>query len=161
MTAQQKLKLLLNENIKNLHKAAQQLAFSYQRCQSTISLTGEQSATQLSLEDQEKFEALTSRIARLADLIIQKTIRLIEQIELSESGSILDRINKAEKKGFIESAEQFIEIRQLRNSIAHEYDEDALNQIFITCLQYTPSLLTAVENIKGYIELHPQYIMTP
>jgi len=129
---QEKLKLLLHENMQHLRSASAQLAVSYQRCK-VISLVD----SELSLDEQEKFEALTSRFARLADLIIQKTIRLIEHIELENSGSLLDRINKAEKKGFIDSAEQFIEIRQLRNSIAHEYDPNSLLQIFKNCLDYT------------------------
>lgn len=93
MTQQQKLKWLLNENRQHLVKAAKQLSVSYQRCQQIDTSLGA-----LSLDEQEKFEALTSRFARLSDLIIQKTIRLIGQIELEDAGSVLDRINKAEKK---------------------------------------------------------------
>ena len=100
----------------------------------------------------ERFEALTSRFARLADLILQKAIRLIEVLELEASGTILDRINKAEKRGLIESCEQFIQIRQLRNSIAHEYNIDAVLKIVEDCLVFTPVLLSSVGKITTYIE---------
>ncbi len=153
ISKQQQLKLLLTENIQHLNKAAKQLAVSFERCQQL-----DISQDNLTLDEQERFEALTSRFARLADIIMQKTIRLIEQIELEGTGSLLDRINKAEKKGFIDSATQFIEIRQLRNSIAHEYDQDSLQQIFKNCLDYTPALLGAVDNINRYITAHPEIV---
>jgi len=153
MTNRSKLKLLLSENMDHLSRASKQLSTSYLRCR-TLSLDN----IELTVNEQEKFEALTSRFSRLADIIIQKTIRLIELIELENTGSVLDRINKAEKKGFIESAEQFIEIRLLRNSIAHEYDPGSLMEIFKTCVKYTPILLDSVSNIQNYIELNPELI---
>ena len=151
MSNQEKLKLLLIENMEHLNRAANQLSVSYERCYPILLIDDS-----LTIDDQEKFEALTSRFSRLADLIIQKSIRLIEHIELDNSGSLLDRINKAEKKGFIDSATQFIEIRQLRNSIAHEYDPNSIIEIFKTCLNYTPMLLDSVTKILLYIELHPE-----
>ncbi len=138
---------LLKENSHHLLLASKQLQASFERC-NLIELAPEN----LDFDELERFEALTSRFARLADLILQKAIRLIELLELEGSGSILDRINKAEKRGLIANSEQFIEIRQLRNSIAHEYDADALLKIFEDCLEFTPLLLSAVENIGKYIQ---------
>lgn len=139
--------MLLKENSNHLLLASKQLQASFVRC-NLIALAHEN----LGFDELERFEALTSRFARLADLILQKAIRLIELIELEASGSILDRINRAEKRGLIANSEQFIEIRQLRNSIAHEYDADALLKIFEDCLEFTPVLLSTVENIASYIE---------
>ena len=138
---------LLKENSEHLILASKQLQASFIRC-NLITLNTET----LGFEELERFEALTSRFARLADLILQKAIRLIEILELEGSGTILDRINKAEKRGLINSSAQFIEIRQLRNSIAHEYDAEALTKIFEDCLQFTPTLLTTVENVALYID---------
>lgn len=153
MTNQQSKRVLqqalLKENSNHLLLASKQLQASFDRC-NLITLAHEN----LGFDELERFEALTSRFARLADLILQKAIRLIELLELEGSGSILDRINKAEKRGLIANAEQFIEIRQLRNSIAHEYDENALIKIFEDCLEFAPVLLSTVENIAKYIENH-------
>ena len=44
---------------------------------------------------------MTSRFARLSDIIIQKIFRLIESLELEEPGTVRDRINQAEKWGII------------------------------------------------------------
>ena len=151
MTTQQNKRALqqalLKENSNHLQLASKQLQASFDRC-NLIELAPEN----LGFDELERFEALTSRFARLADLILQKAIRLIELLELEGSGSILDRINKAEKRGLIANSEQFIEIRQLRNSIAHEYDAEALLKIFEDCLEFTPVLLSTVENIGKYIE---------
>lgn len=138
---------LLAENSIHLDLASKQLQASFTRC-NEIKLLQES----LGFEELERFEALTSRFARLADLILQKSIRLIELIELEGSGSILDRINKAEKKGLISDSQKYIEIRQLRNSIAHEYDAEALIKIFEDCLTFTPELLASVEKIGDYIK---------
>ncbi len=138
---------LLAENCTHLELASKQLQASFLRC-NEIKLSQEN----LGFEELERFEALTSRFARLADLIIQKSIRLIELIELEGTGSILDRINKAEKKGLINNSQTYIAIRQLRNSIAHEYDSEALIKIFESCLTFTPELLASVQSINGYIK---------
>jgi len=143
MTNHEKLKILMAENIKLLMKASEQLVISLERCK-LIDLN----KNPLTIEEQEKLEALTGRFARLSDLILQKSLRLIEQIQLEDMGSILDRIYKAEKKGLIDNAEEFIEIRQLRNSIAHDYDMDTLRNIFSSCIKYSPTLIATVKLIK-------------
>ncbi len=147
MNDRQTLKLLMQENIQQLSKASDQLALSLTRCEHI-----DISSNRLTIDQQEKLEALTSRFARLTDLITQKTLRLIEQIELENIGSLLDRINKAEKKGLIKSAVEFIEIRQLRNSITHDYDIETLNKIFQSCIKYAPTLIASVQSIKNYID---------
>ena len=48
-------------------------------------------------EQLERLESLTSRFARLADLLIQRVFRLIDEIELTGGCSLLDRIYRAEK----------------------------------------------------------------
>lgn len=143
----QKLFVLLSENIKQLTQAGKVLESSVKRC-SDLQFNIEEATD----EELEKFEALTSRFARLADLILQKSIRLIELIELEGTGSILDRINRAEKQGIIGNAEDVIEIRQLRNSIAHEYEIGHLQNLFSSCLEYAPILLADVERLKRYCQ---------
>ena len=54
------------------------------------------------------------------------------------------------KKGLIEDAQRFIEIRELRNSIAHEYQPEALSVIFPETLQATPALLDVAERVRKY-----------
>jgi hypothetical protein len=95
----------------------------------------------------ESLEALTSRFARLCDIIIQKAFRLIEIFDLEEPGTVRDRINRAEKKELITSADQFISLRMLRNEIAHDYKTDTILSLFERVLEQTPILLQESEKI--------------
>lgn len=48
-------------------------------------------------EHYDHFENLASRFARASDLLLQKIFRGIDLLELSEGGSLLDAIHRAEK----------------------------------------------------------------
>lgn len=83
---------LLQEDLAGLQLAAGHLQYSIERCRNLI---GQEA---LPPEQLERLESLTSRFARLADLLIQRVFRLIDEIELTSGGSILDRIYRAEKR---------------------------------------------------------------
>ena len=82
---------LLQEELAGLQLAASHLEYSMERCLNLI----DQDA--LPPEELERLESLTSRFARLADLLIQRIFRLVDEIELTGGGSILDRVYRAEK----------------------------------------------------------------
>ena len=54
------------------------------------------------------------------------------------------------KKRVIENADNFIQIRLLKNEIAHEYKSDMIYAIFESVLELTPVLLDSVEKIIAY-----------
>ena len=130
-----------------LLKAAETLNFSYDKC-SAIGLKNDYDA-----EEQDRFESLTAKFARLSDLIIKQAIKAIDILDLDEpSETVRDAINRAEKKGLIESAGRFVEIRKLRNRIAHEYaeSEDEISEIYREVLESTPLLRDSVNRIMVY-----------
>lgn len=131
--------------IENMNKAADVLRYSYNKCCNIKIQLG------MDYEKLDSLEALTSRFARLSDIIIQKMFRLIEIIDLESQGTVRDRINSAEKKGIINSADLFIEIRILRNEIAHEYQTSTIMDIFEKVLEYTPALLESVGKVESYL----------
>jgi uncharacterized protein with HEPN domain len=65
---------------------------------------------------------------------------------------VRDRINRAEKKELISSAEEFVDIRELRNHIAHEYDSTTMFTLFTDVKNYCPVLFNAVERIHSYTQ---------
>lgn len=130
---------LFNEEMKLLEDSNTMLKYSYERCKA-IGIK-----ESYSLEELDSFEALTSRFARNSDILIQKIFRLIDIIELENSRSIIDRINRAEKRELIASAETFKEIRRIRNDIAHEYIPTAIEEIFKNVLRLTPHLIESVK----------------
>ncbi|MEW5766421.1 MAG: hypothetical protein AB1797_02170 [bacterium] len=136
----------LKQELRDLEKARDILHYSYEKCRAIELIEG------LSYEEQDNFEALTSRFARLSDIIIQKVFRLLDILDLEDKGTIRDRINRAEKKGIIHNADDFIEIRILRNEIAHEYKSETIYAIFEKVLEYTPKLLECVDAIEIYAQ---------
>ena len=134
---------LLQEELDGLQLAAGHLQYSVERCRDLIG------KDTLPPEQLERLESLTSRFARLADLLIQRIFRLLDEIELIDSGSILDRIYRAEKRGWA-NASELINIRELRNLIAHEYAADKMLEIYEAVATMSPILLAAVPKVSKY-----------
>lgn len=73
-------------------------------------------------------------------------------MELSSGGTLLDVLLRAEKRGLVESADDFLEIRELRNEISHEYAMDDLRVLFWDVLDKTPDLIKAVTTSLAYAD---------
>lgn len=67
-----------------------------------------------------------------------------------------DAINKADKKGILSSAGEFIEIRKLRNAVSHEYAASDLDAIYIAVLTHVPELFDSVERVEKYTDKFKQ-----
>lgn len=140
--------LLLAEECAHMQSAAAYLRYSVTRVEDLLPRLG----TGLTPEELERFESLASRFARLADLLIQRVMRLVDELELLPSASILDRIQRAEKRGWVERADILARIRELRNLIAHEYAADQMAEIYTAVYQLSPDLDTIVGQVAGYTE---------
>jgi len=105
----------------------------------------------ISDEDSVHLDAVTSRFARLVDILIQKVFRAIDSTELTDEGSLIDRLNRAEQRGIIDSAEDWRNIRELRNQISHEYVLDDLHTLFEDVIKLTPIVLKCADRIKIYL----------
>jgi len=100
-------------------------------------------------ESLEAWEALVSRFARTTDIFISKYLRAFaEKDDPGFRGSLVDTIYYAEKRSLIDEAKVWIEIRELRNRIAHEYAAVDLSIIFELVLKNTPQVLTLRQKIK-------------
>jgi len=71
----------------------------------------------------EKVEAFTSRFSRLQDTVGDKLLPAWLNALGEQTGAAIDNLDKAEKLGVLASADQWLEIRQLRNQMIHEYIE--------------------------------------
>lgn len=80
----------------------------------------------------------------------EKFTRLIDEIELIGGGTILDRIYRAEKRGWTDAAEM-IRIRELRNLIAREYANDKMPEIHATVAAKSPAPLAVVPKVIAYV----------
>jgi uncharacterized protein YutE (UPF0331/DUF86 family) len=76
-------------------------------------------------ERSEMLDAFVSRYSRLQDSLGDKLLRAMLRASLEKTGSQLDNLLRAEKLGWIESTQAWIELRELRNRLVHEYMESA------------------------------------
>ena len=133
----------LQEELPGLQLAACHLGYSMERC---LNLIGNEELPPAQLK---RLGSLTSRFARLADLLMQRFFRLIDEIELTGGGTTLDRICRAEKRGWANAAE-LIKIRELRKPIAHEYATEKMPDIYTAVAAMSAALLAAVPKVIAY-----------
>ena len=76
-------------------------------------------------EYSEMLDAFVSRYSRLQDTLGDKLIPAMLRANLEKTGSQLDNLLRAEKLGWIQSTQEWIELRELRNRLVHEYMESA------------------------------------
>lgn len=71
----------------------------------------------------EMLDAFVSRYSRLQDTLGDKLLPALLRASLEKTGAQLDNLLRAEKLGWVESTESWVELRELRNRLAHEYME--------------------------------------
>lgn len=135
-------KELLETYKRKLTKALKHLEYSYNKIKSA--------PIEAPLDDEELeiMESFTARMARVSDIFITKYLRLLVSFEdPAFEGSVRDICNFAEKLGHIESADLWVEIRNIRNATAHEYEEEDLLKFLERSKHLCPTVLTTVGNV--------------
>ncbi len=135
---------VLQENIETLNLSAGWIQHSFEQ----TSVIGLKEA--YTSEEFDRFENLASRYARTTDMLVNKVLRSIDTVEYEDSGTIIDIMNRAEKRGIVSSAELLHTIKDLRNSIVHEYKMDEISRFFGDIQKYTPFLLEIIKNVNVY-----------
>ncbi len=136
----------LIDTLDQLNQAKKHLEISYKRCQK-FGLESPQTEENLI-----EFEALISRFARLVDMLIHKVFRSIDAVELIDGGTLIDVINRAEKRGLIDSASEIRVLKDIRNDIAHEYLTEKLTTLHTEVYKSVPKILDTVKKTKEYAE---------
>jgi hypothetical protein len=106
---------------------------------------------ELTAGERESCEALTSLFSRLNDFLLQRVFRTLDQIELIDEGTALDRLQRAESRGLIDSADRWRELRLLRNAIAHDYLIDSADRVLHEALATAPELIDAAQRVTRYV----------
>lgn len=111
-------------------------------------------STPISFETEESLDALSSKFSRVSDIFTQKVLKTLVFVVREDAPTFLDRMNLCEKLGIIPSAEELIAIRDLRNTIAHEYLSENLVEIYREIIQLSDSLLKAIlETERFFIKI--------
>ena len=104
-----------------------------------------------SIEEFSKFETLCSRYSRGIDFLIRKIFRTIDEYEFENQGSLVDVVNNAHKRGLIKDIDELRIMKDVRNTIVHEYIEDELVEVFDEVLEYSAKLIDIINRTLNYI----------
>jgi hypothetical protein len=138
--------ILLEADLTQLGQAVKSLEFSLGKCKKI----GIKDMDSFDPEELESFEALCSRFARTCDILFRKIWKTMDILELYDHHSNIDRLNRAEQRGLIVSADDFYELRSLRNRIANDYVSSELIQLFQQVSESTGTVIDAVHQTRLY-----------
>jgi uncharacterized protein YutE (UPF0331/DUF86 family) len=142
---------LLQQGVAELRDARQHLDFSAARVADfPADLQG------IHGEQLESAEAFTTRFARVVDLLVNKVLRGLDRVEMQPEGTLLDVVQRAEKRGFVTEASLLREMKGVRNVIAHDYAGARLPEIVDYCRQKKPILDTVCNAVEVYAEATAQ-----
>jgi hypothetical protein len=137
---------VLRENVQGL----QQAIASLQRATDGCAKMGD--GPSFTFAELDAIEVLASRFSRTTDFLVNKVLRAIDRYELEPEGSLIDVINRAEKRGLVESAGVLREMKELRNEIVHEYLPAGLAELRADLRRLTPSLLAIAQRAVAHAE---------
>lgn len=104
----------------------------------------------------ERLDAFVSRFGRMQDTLGDKLIPSLLRSLAEKPGSALDNLNRAEKLGLLTSVVEWLDVRNLRNKLVHEYMVDAeefamaLNQahVVVTLLVATYNAINLFAHLR-------------
>jgi hypothetical protein len=137
---------LLNEEWSYFLMAEEQLGYSHMQLQN---LTVE---SDFSDEELVQMEAYTARFARVLDIYTQKILKTIDVLEGYGSGSLRDILNRCEKAGIINNANDVLSWRILRNEIAHDYIPSQQRKIFFEVRDRYIDIKNAVNQTRSHLK---------
>ena len=137
---------LLQSEWKLLQSAIETLNLSTKKCQ----LIGIKES--YTFEELESFDSLASKFNRTSDIFTQKVIRTVWMLLHESFVPFIDMMNKCEKMLILRSADQMIEIRDLRNQIAHEYIPESIRDLIPEVIELTSNLIVNIEDCRLFLE---------
>ncbi|TAN50198.1 MAG: hypothetical protein EPN21_09575 [Methylococcaceae bacterium] len=101
----------------------------------------------------ERVDAFVSRFGRLQDTLGDKLLPALLALLGERTKVFVDNLDKAERLGWVDSVNDWLAMRQLRNQMVHEYIEDP--EILVNALNaghaFVPALLSAADRMTGEI----------
>lgn len=102
----------------------------------------------------ERVEAFVGRFGRLQDTIGDKLLPLLLAAMGEKISAAIDNLDRAERLGLLQSADEWMTMRNLRNQMVHEYVEDLL--VLTSALQsghdFVPALVAGANKMIAEIE---------
>ena len=99
----------------------------------------------------ERVEAFVGRFGRLQDTAGDKLLPALLAALGETPGPAIDNLDRAERLGWVDSADTWMAMRKLRNQMVHEYVEDPalLSSALETAHGYVPRLIAIAERLAS------------
>ena len=107
--------------------------------------------SEFSFEELESIDSLTSKFSRTSDIYLQKVLRSIWMLLRQDTVPLIDLLNRAEKLMIIVSAEELLQMRDIRNQIAHEYLLEAFPELASEVVVMTTLLQKNIEQTERFL----------
>lgn len=95
----------------------------------------------------ERVDAFVSRFGRLQDNLGDKLLPILLRALGEKTGAVIDNLDRAERLGLIPSADQWTEIRKLRNQMVHDYVEDP--RVLADALEAAHSFVSVLTDVAS------------
>ena len=79
-------------------------------------------------------DMLTTRFGKLQDVIGTKVFPLILDLLEEDAAAFIDKLNRLEKLGYLENSSWWLELREMRNTLTHDYPDDLLRSEHLNAL---------------------------
>ncbi len=151
---------LIAVQLGHLQRMRDYLKHSVERCSHILPVSNWQT---LSFEEHEMLAAFRVRFSEFQEHL-GKTMRAVaveEDINVDRFGSVLAFM---EKMRVLESAERWKLIREIRNAINHEYEEDSerLSEFFVAMIEAAPELFRNHEKLVAFCNdaygMQPEFV---
>jgi hypothetical protein len=102
----------------------------------------------------ERLDAFVGRFGRLQDNLGDKLLPQLLDAMAEPVGAVIENLDRAEKLGWLRSADTWLEIRKLRNQMVHEYIEDPviLSSALMAGHGYVPVLVDTAKRLVVQID---------
>lgn len=154
MTLQPKTALRLQFLSRVVRKECQRLSSTDKRLFVNLFTLEQVMCLEADLDLAERVEAFVSRFGRLQDTVGDKLLPLLLDALGEKPSAAIDNFDRAERLKLIQSADEWMTMRMLRNQMVHEYVEDPA--ILVSALQtghaFVPALIAAANKMIAEIE---------
>ena len=107
--------------------------------------------SEFSFEELESIDSLTSKFSPMSDIYLQKGLRSIWMLLREDTVPLIDLLNRAEKLMIIVSAEELLQMRDIRNQIAHEYLPEAVPELASEVVVMTTLLQKNIQQTERFL----------
>ena len=99
----------------------------------------------------ERVEAFVGRFGRLQDTVGDRFLPALLAALGETPGPAIDNLDRAERLGWVDSADTWMAMRKLRNQMIHEYVEDPalLSSALQTANSFVPHLIAVAERLAN------------